>query len=138
MLDAIGALRNWLAAQPAIAALVGTRIWVNRIPRADIEAADTFHPPKMLVIRQAGGAGKADMLPTDDPSITALCYGETDHEADQVRRAVWDAFRNLDRVLQDGVRLYRINQTGGPIPLVDPDIVWPAVSQNFTLKAAVL
>ena len=138
MKDVIGALRNWIAAQSEVSALVGTRIFVNKIPRATIEAEDTFHPAKMLVLRQAGGAPKADLLVTDDQSVTVLCYGESDLEADSVRRAVWEKFVNLSRVRQDTVLIYHINPTGGAVPLVDPDIVWPAVAQNFTVKASVL
>ena len=137
MNDVMQALKNWIGAQADVIALVGTRIFVNKIPRETIEAEDTFHPQKMMVLRQAGGNAKADLMPTDDPTITVLCYGESDLEADSVRRAVWKHFVQLDRVLQDAVRIYHINPTGGPIPLVDPDIVWPAVSQNFNLKAAV-
>lgn len=138
MKDVIGALRNWIAAQTEVSALVGTRVFVNRIPRATIEAEDTFHPQKMLVLRQAGGAPKADLLVTDDQSVTVLCYGESDLEADSVRRAVWEKFVNLDRVRQDTVLIYHVNPTGGAVPNVEPDLVWPGVAQNFSLKAAVL
>lgn len=138
MKDAIGALRNWLATQSEVSTLVGTRIFVNRVPRETIEAEDTFHPQKILVVRQAGGSPKADLLCTDDQAFTVLCYGESDLEADSVRRAVWEKLVNLSRVRQDTVLLYHSNPTGGAVPLVDPDIVWPGVAQNFTLKAAVL
>ena len=138
MKDVMQALLNWILDQAEVSTLVGTRGFVNKIPRATIEAQDTFHPQKILVLRQAGGAPKADLLPTDDSTITVLCYGEDDLEADSVRRAVWKLFVFLDRVLQDTVLIYHINPAGGPVPLVDPDIVWPAVAQNFSLKAAVL
>ncbi len=138
MKDVIGALRNWIAAQSEVSALVGTRVFVNRLPRETIEGEDVFHPKKMLVLRQAGGSPKADLLVTDDQSVTVLCYGESDLEADSVRRAVWEKFVNLSRVRQDSVLLYHVNPTGGAVPLVDPDIVWPGVAQNFSLKAAVL
>ena len=138
MKDVMQALRNWIADQAEVSELVGTRVFVNRIPRATIEAEDTFHPRKMLVLRQAGGAPKADLLVTDDSTITVLCYGESDLEADSVRRAVWEKFVNLSRVRQDTVLLYHVNPAGGAVPLVDPDIVWPGVAQNFSLKASVL
>lgn len=124
-------------AESTITDLVSTRIFVNRIPEDEIESADTFHPPKMLVIRQAGGAAKADTLPVDDSSVNILCYGESDFEADRVRRAVWERFVNLKRETFSSVLIHHVNPTGGPIPLVDPDIVWPAVSQSFTLMADV-
>ena len=138
MKDVMQALLNWILDQAEVSTLVGTRGFVNKIPRATIEAQDTFHPQKILVLRQAGGAPKADLLLTDDSTITVLCYGEDDLEADSVRRAVWKLFVFLDRVLQDTVLIYHINPAGGPVPLVDPDIVWPAVAQNFSLKASVL
>ena len=138
MKDVIGALRNWIAAQSEVSTLVGTRVFVNRIPRATIEAEDVFHPRKMLVLRQAGGAPKADLLVTDDQSVIILCYGESDLEADSVRRAVWEKFVNLDRVRQDTVLFYHVNPTGGPVSNTEPDLVWPGVAQNFSLKASVL
>jgi hypothetical protein len=121
-----------------IASLVQTRVYVNRIPKADIEAADTFHPPKMLVLRQAGGFGKRDLLPTDDSTITALCYGESDFEADELRRTVWERFVNLDRETHNDVLIHHINPTGGPIPSVEPDLVWPVIAQSYTVKADVM
>ena len=133
----MAALRTLALADASISSLVGTRIFVNRIPEAEVEAADTFHPPKMLVLRQSGGSGKADLLPTDDQNVTILCYGESDFEADTVRRVVWDRFVNLARETVSGVLFHHINPTGGAIPLVDPDIVWPAISQGFTVKADV-
>ena len=138
MKDVMEALRNWIAAQTEVSTLVGTRVFVNRIPRATIEAEDTFHPKKILVLRQAGGAPKADLLCTDDSTITVLCYGESDLEADSVRRAVWEKFVNLSRVRQNTVLFYHINPIGGAVPNVEPDLVWPAVAQNFSLKASVL
>lgn len=135
MLDLMTALRTMVLADSNISALVDTRVYMNRIPKAVIEAADTFHPPKMLVLRQAGGFGKADTLHTDDQTVSALCYGETDYEADSVRRAVWQAFVDLDRATHDEVLIHHINPTGGPIPSVEPDLVWPVIAQSFTVKA---
>lgn len=136
MNDIMGAIRDWLAAQSAISALVSTRLYGNSIPRSVIEAEDTFTPSKMLVVRQAGGLGRADRQALDQQSFNILCYGETDLEADKVRRQVWDAFRTLSRVRQGGVLIHHVNPTGGPVPSRDPDIVWPIVSQSFTALAA--
>lgn len=136
MNDIVGALRDWLAAQSAITDLVNTRIYVNRLPREVIEAEDTFRPRKMLVVQQSGGAGRADLLHVDRPNVQILCYGETDLEADKVRREVWDALRLLDRVRQGTVLIHHVNPTGGAFPLSDPDIVWPAVTQPFEVLAA--
>jgi len=136
MNDVIGALRDWLAAQTAITDLVGTRIYVNRLPRDVIEGEDTFRPQKMLVIAQSGGGGRSDFQPLDSPSVDVICYGESDFEADKIRREVWDAFRLLNRVRQGSVLIHHVNASGGAIPSIDPDIVWPAVAQSYTTLAA--
>lgn len=114
------------------------RIFVNRIPKEVIKASDTFHPPKVLVLRQAGGLGKSDFTALDQPTVTTLCYGEDDHEADRVRRATWSRFVRLQRECFGDVLIHDINTTGGAIPNVEPDLVWPAIAQSYTLTADVL
>lgn len=139
MRDVMAAMRAITLADPAVTALVAQRVYVNEIPESQIKISDTFHPPKMLVLRQSGGSAKNDLLPTDDQNVTILCYGENQKEADSVRRVIWTKFVHLARETEpvSGVCIHHINPTGGPIPLVDPDIVWPAVAQGFTVKADV-
>ena len=129
------ALRDLVIADATINALVEGRVYVNEIPKAVIEAADTFHPQKMLVLRQAGGTAKQDYLPIDQPLVTALCYGESDFEAERVRRAVWTRFNGLSREIVSDVLIHHINPTGGAIPLREPDIVWPATAQSYSIMA---
>lgn len=153
MLDAMAALREFVQDDVTLMALLGEstapedsdgktwaaadRVVVNRLPRKLLEASDTYHPPKMIVLRHGGGPPKADLLPTEDLRVQVLCYGESDFQADRVRRQLWTLFVNADRKCFGGVLLHRINVAGGPVPLVDPDIVWPAMSQAFNLKADV-
>ncbi len=140
MRDAMEALRE-VVLLPAngIVELIGDRCYVNRIPRDVLESMDTFHPAKTLVLRQAGGAGSADFLPIDRPAVTVLAYGESDFEADRLRRRVWQLFSRLARYRSAGnVLVHHINPTGGAIPLVDPDIVWPAMAQTYTITADVV
>lgn len=135
-LDAMGALRSLLLADTDVTDLTSTRIYVNQIPEAVVESEDPRHPSKMVVLRMAGGSGKSDFLPTDDFNFDVLCYGESDFEADAVRRVIWTKFVYLTReTASNGVCFHHINPIGGPVSLVDPDIVWPAVSQGFTTKA---
>lgn len=138
MRDLFAALKTVALADVNITGLVDTRIWVNEIPRKVIEAADTRHPPKMLVLRQGGGGAKADIMPLVDSTVIALCYGETDYDANQVVLAVAQRFTLLLREIWDAVLIHHINPTGGPIPSVEPDLVWPAVAQSFTVKADIL
>ena len=114
-------------ADSTVFGLVEDRVYVNKIPRAKIEAASTFHPPKMLVLKMAGGAGKVDLLPVDQPTITALCYGETDFEAIRVQRAVWELFVGSLRVTHDGVLFHDFIPTGGATSNTEPDLVWPII-----------
>lgn len=138
MRDLMAALRTMVLADASISALVDDRVFVNMIPEAEIEAADTFHPPKMLVLRQAGGFGKADFLAVDNETITVLCYGESDFEADRLRRAVYQRFVRLQREKHDDVLIHHINKAGGPIPSVEPELVWPVIAQSYTVLADVL
>ncbi len=147
MRDYIAAFVSLAIATNEIAELVGgpvdgipagPRVFGNKIPRRVIEAADTKHPPKMLVIRQGGGGAKSEILPICDRTVIALCYGETDEEAGAVLRAVDQRFIVLAREIHADVLIHHINPTGGPIPSVEPDLVWPAVAQSYTTKVDIL
>ena len=122
----------------AITDLVDDRVYINEIPEEDIEAADTRQPPKILVIRQAGGGAKADIMPIVDRTFIAVCYGETDYDANLVESAVAQRFTLLARETFDDVLIHHINPTGGPIPSVEPDLVWPVIAQSYTVTADIL
>ncbi len=138
MRDLFFALRSLCTSTPEIFGLVEDRIFINEIPRDEIEETDTRQPNKILVLRQGGGAGQADIMPVVDVVVIALCYGENDHEADKVRRAVAQRFTLLAREKHNDVLIHHINPTGGPIPSVEPDLVWPAVAQSYTVLANLL
>ena len=133
----MGALQEYCLADKTIFGLVEDRVYINEIPRATVEAAPTFHPPKMLVLRMAGGSGKADRLPIDRPTVSAVCYGEDQEEADKVRRAVWTLFDDTLRQSINGVLFHWINPSGGPFPNTEKDLVWPIVAQSFAILADV-
>lgn len=137
MRDLMAALRTLALAEPSIAALVGTRVYVNRLPVEVIEAQDPFHPAKMLVLRQAGGEFERSLLPVTSTVVTAICYGESDFEADKVRRAVAQWLHTLLRDCEPvaDVLIHDVITTGGPIPLVDPEITWPGVAQSYSVLA---
>lgn len=114
------------------------RVFVNLIPQDLIASVDTFHPPKMIVLRQAGGVAKGDLTALDLPTVDVLAYGEDNHQADRVRRAVWSRFTFLQRECVDDVMLHDINPAGGAIPSVEADTSWPAVAQSYTVTADVV
>lgn len=132
------ALHTMASGTTAITDLTGTRIWVNQIPRDTIEAQDVRRIQQMLVLRQAGGAGKADVMPVMNFTFDAVCYGKNYQEANEVCRAVIQRFLTLDRETHDSVLIHHINTTGGPVPSVEPDLVWPVIAQSFTTLADVL
>ncbi len=134
-LDDMAALRNLVLSDVGVFSTTNGRVYINGIPESVIELQDPRYAQKILVLRQAGGSGKADLLPTENVSITALCYGEDDFEADKVLRALVQFFLYLKRRIVDGVLFHHFNATGGTIPLVDPDIVWHGVAQGFTFMA---
>lgn len=150
MLDSMGALRS-LVLDSAVLDLLGEsadvvdkhgktwakadRVFVNRIPDDLIAAADTYHPPKIVVLRQGGGSPSADELPREIERVVVLCYGESQYEADKVRLAVFQVFKYIQRQTFDSVLIHHLTKAGGPVPLSDPDIVWPAVSQAYTFMA---
>lgn len=129
------ALDTLVSAESTITDLVSTRIFTNRVPQSIVEDKKTRVPPKMLVLRMAGGSAKADNMHTVDRTVDAICYGETDYDAEKVRLVVEQLFTDLDREIHDGVLIHHINPAGGPIPSVEPDLVWPVIAQSFTVKA---
>lgn len=122
---------------PATTIASADRVYRNRIPESDIEVAHTFHPPKSIVLRLAGGFGKKDSTAIDTPRLQVLCYGESDYEADRLRRAVWTRFVQLDREEFAEMLIHTINPASGALPLVDPDISWPGVSQTYEVRLTV-
>ena len=136
MNDIYGAIQFWLTSQSAVSDLVDDRVYLNRLPRDVIEKQDTFHPKKMIVIQMAGGKGTSDFRDLDRPNINVLCYGETDLEADKVRREMWKAFKNLTREWINDVLIHHVNPISGVIVSRDPDIKWPILTQSFSILAA--
>ena len=132
------ALRTMAITTPAIFGLVQDRVYVNEIPLSIVRAEDTRRPRKMLVLRQAGGGGKADLMPVFNYTIDALAYGEDDLEANKLLLAVTERFITLSRETHNNVLIHHLNTTGGPIPSVEPDLVWPVIAQSFTTLADVL
>ncbi|KKM61796.1 hypothetical protein LCGC14_1528100 [marine sediment metagenome] len=138
MRDLFFALHTLCSSTPEIFALAADRIFVNQIPRKIVKAQDVRKPKKILVIRQAGGGAQNDLMPIVDTTITAICYGENDHEAGRLRRAVAQRFTLLEREQHNDVLIHNINPTGGPLPNVEKDLVWPVLGQSYTVKADIL
>lgn len=135
--DIIGAIKDYLAADAGVAALAATRIYAMRLPAEAVRAAaDVFHPPKTLVVRASGAASASRMInPVTTLDIDTVCYGESDYEADRLRRAVWDAMRAMNRAVVSGVLLHGAEALTGAVPIVDADVDWPAIRQTYGVLA---
>lgn len=130
--DILKALVDLMLADVPVAALVGTRVYGQEIPRS--EASST--PRKLMILRYASGAGNNDYVELTEPAVDMICYGETPQAADQVRRAGHDVMKTLTRKVQSSVLLHRANQLNGPIPFRDPDTDAPASMNSYSVLAA--
>ena len=129
--DFLGALITHLAATSAITALVSTRIYGQELPDSEIAAM----PRKTLMLRWAGGAGGL-YRNLSVWRVDVWHYGETPFEAGVLHRTVHDVLKHLSREVSAGVLLHALEESGGPLPIREPDTHWPVVVQAWLLYAA--
>lgn len=127
-------LRNYLLVDAATAALVGTRVYVARLPREDSAAM----PRACVILNAAGGPGDAGLAPIGDTRIDARCYGATDMEAMTLYYAVREAFKHMPRAIYTGLLLHAVTIETGPLALQEPEVDWPLVLGTFRVTAAEL
>jgi hypothetical protein len=90
MLDSNVPIRAYLAANAGLIALVGTRIYVPRLPENAVLPALGFF---------TRGGTSTPYIPTiPSPSVQIDCWGRTPQEARQVYRAVYDALQGIQNV----------------------------------------
>ena len=64
------------------------------------------------------------------------CFGASPHEAGQVRLAVYEALKFLNREEANNTLLHWAQEIGGVMSLRDPDTDWPVQLQTFQVLAA--
>ena len=90
MIDSNVPIRAYLAANAGLIALVGTRIYVPRLPENAVLPALGFF---------TRGGTSTPYIPTiPSPSVQIDCWGRTPQEARQVYRAVYDALQGIQNV----------------------------------------
>ena len=127
--DIIKGLIVFLQADAAVAALVGTRVFGQELPRAE---ADSM-PRKAVVLQPSGGTilmGGSYVKHTAQ-RFDVISHGETAFQSERVRRAVFDALKALRRVVSLGVLIHWCDPAGGFANLRDPDTRWPINFQSF-------
>ncbi len=127
--DIIKGLIVFLQADTPLAALVGTRVFGNELPRAE---ADNM-PRKAVVLQPSPGPTLTggSYLKHTAQSFDVFSYGETVFESERVRRAVFDALKPLQREVSAGVLIHWCDPAGGFANLRDPDTRWPINFQSF-------
>lgn len=123
-MDTQAALVAILKADAAVAALVGTRVFGDELPRAETDSM----PRKCIVVQHAGGAGPSftqGTLPLEAPVFNVFCYGETGFQARSVRLAVHGALRGVERRTILDTLIHWVKSAGGAIYGRDPDTDWP-------------
>lgn len=132
MTDVLSALIAFLKDDADTADLIGTRIYGDEVPRAEVERRE---PRKLVLLRESGGAERNRFLPIAEGRLDVWCFGETAYEAGKVDRAVYSALKALNRQTVDGVLLHNAGQAGGPISVRDADTGWPAKWRSITVQA---
>jgi len=137
MVDVLAGLIEFLLADSALYALAEQRVFGAEVPASEAGKM----PRQAVVARFAGGGasapGASDWTEHCNFRVDFFCYGETPIKAEEVRRAVHTAIKNLARYVTGGdVLLHSATLSGGPIFLRDPDTDWPLVFESWLLYAA--
>ena len=127
--DVINGLITFLKADSPMAALVGTRVFGIELPASEAGSM----PRKAVVLKPTPGSTLTDgsYLEHTGQRIDAFSYGETPFESERVRRAVFDAFKALQRKVSAAVLIHWCEPAGGFANLRDPDAGWPVNFQSF-------
>ncbi|KKN42558.1 hypothetical protein LCGC14_0712080 [marine sediment metagenome] len=125
--DPIAALRTFLLADSAIAALAGTRIHGNESPVTEAG----LQPRYMLVFRFAPGSIPEPDVPLFVPRIDFETYGETPYQAVTLYLALHDALKQLSRDVHNDTLLHGAIRQAGPLSQRDVNTHWPFVWSSW-------
>ncbi len=134
IVDARAAVIAILKADTDTAALVGTRVFGDELPRDETDDM----PRKAVVISPAGGAALSyttATLPLEAQRLDVFCYGETLFQAEAVRRAVYGALKAVEREIAANVLVHWIRPAGGAMAGRDPNADWPVKWNSWQLLA---
>lgn len=121
-------LLTYIAQEPDIVAMTGTRIYGNEMPNAEATAM----PRGLIVVNAAGTARMArDRLNLGHKIFDVRCYGATMYLSSMLFLLVARRLKLLERVLVNGVLLYDATQITGRFTSREPDTDWPVSFGSF-------
>jgi hypothetical protein len=134
--DATGALVAVLKAEPAIAALVGARVFGQSLPAK--EATDM--PRAAVVLQDTGGPTPPGISSLLTQQMDIRTYGKTSSEAKQLQLTVINFLQSLLRGLSGQTLIYSCVMLTGSYYGEDSDGLWPFFFSvwniNSSLQAA--
>lgn len=136
--DPLAAIRTVLLADPAVAALVTTRIFGGEVP----ETENSAMPRACIALSPAGGPGDNGFVDVGVNRVDLFSYGATMHEAWLVYIAAYEALKQMPR--------QRVAGTGGAANVLlhsarpsskgnlgrDPVKQWPLCLSSWLVTAA--
>lgn len=129
MVDLVGAVVAFFAADAGVAGIAGARVFGGELP-----PAETAHMPRSaLVVGLSGGPSLtgASYVQADTQRVDVFAYGATPREAALLLGAAATAFRELRRTVSAGVLLHWAQPAGGFSDGRDPSFAWPRAWQSF-------
>lgn len=131
--DPVDAIVALLRADPALAGLIGGRVFNTELPESETGAM----PRGAIVVAPSGGGliGRAYQQ-YGDVRLDVRCYGETPKAARDVWRSVQPALKGLRREVRLGCLMHWARQGGGPLSGRDPDTDWPSIWSSWQVLVA--
>jgi hypothetical protein len=129
--DVLPALRTYLLADDAVAALCSTRVFASELPKAEASSM----PRECVVLVGSGGVERFATDTIQRPRVDVYSYGQTFSVARQVDRAVYSALKALMRKRIGEVLIHSVGLSGGPLQLRDGDGDWPVQMRSMTVAA---
>lgn len=109
-----------------------------RVYGAELEEDQVVNmPSKAIVVKPAPSAGlRVGYMRIGTNSYDIWCFGASPFEAGEVRLAVYEALKFLNREVANDTLLHWAQETGGAMSFRDPDTDWPVQLQTFQVLAA--
>lgn len=138
--DLSGAIRAYLRSIPAIAAVVGDRVWLGwpKGPDGTLRLKVPPYVHAILVESGRGGLGADPEAPYQSERVDISCLGPSEAEAHALWRLVGAYLVDPQRVRPAGFRAANtlvsgVAQEGGPLRLIDPT-GWPRTACGYQFR----
>ncbi len=133
--DALKAVVTLLQDDTAVAALVGTRVHGGELPRAEA-SSQARHTALVQYAGMIPGPGTGGNLAFLVYRFDVITFGTTPQKADELRRAVQDAMKGIDRATKAATLIHDATLVGGPVHGRDPDQDWPFMSETYAVAVS--